>query len=214
MARVHNFNPGPAALPLPVLEQIRDELLDYKGTGMSVLESSHRGKDILAMHEETKALLRELGGFGPEFHIMFLGGGASTQFYMVPMNLLKPGESADYINTGTWATAAIKEAKIVAKCNVAASSESEEFTRLPRQDELKLDPDAVYLHFTSNNTIRGTQWKKWPDAGKVPLVCDMSSDFFWRPFDPRPFGLIYGGAQKNLSIAGLTLVIVRDDLLG
>jgi phosphoserine aminotransferase len=213
MKRIYNFNPGPAVLPLEVLEQVKDELLDYQDTGMSVLEHSHRGKQVDAMHQETKALVRELGGFGDEYHMLFLGGGASTQFYMLPMNLIREGESADYINTGTWSTNAIKEARIVARCSVAASTEEEGFTRLPRQDELKLDPKAVYLHFTSNNTIRGTQWHAFPNAGKVPLACDMSSDMFWRPFDPGPFGFIYAGAQKNLGPAGVTLVIIRDDML-
>jgi phosphoserine aminotransferase len=212
MSRVYNFNPGPATLPLDVLEEVQAEFLDYKDSGMSILESSHRGPEVDAMHQETVALVHELGGLGDEYHVLFLGGGASSQFYMIPMNLLKDGESADYINTGTWSTKAIKEANIVARGSVAASTEDEGFARLPRQDELKLDPKAVYLHVTSNNTIKGTQWHAFPQAD-VPLVCDMSSDIFWRPLDPKPFGLIYAGAQKNLGPAGVTLVIIRDDLL-
>jgi phosphoserine aminotransferase len=212
MSRVYNFNPGPATLPLEVLEEVRDELLDYRGTGMSIMESSHRAKEFDDVLQQTKALVRELGGFGEDYHVLFLGGGASTQFMMIPTNLLGEGESADYINTGTWSTKAIKEAGIVARCNVAGSTEDEGFARLPRQDELKLDPDAVYLHFTSNNTIKGTQYHVFPEAD-VPLVCDMSSDMFWRPFDPGPFGLVYAGAQKNLGPAGVTLVIIRQDVL-
>jgi phosphoserine aminotransferase len=211
--RIYNFNPGPATLPLDVLKEVQEELLDYQATGMSVLEHSHRGKQVDGMHNETISLVRELGGFGDEHHVLFLGGGASSQFYMIPMNLLKEGQSADYINTGTWSTKAIKEAGVVARCKVAASTEDEGFARLPGQDELQLDPDAVYVHFTSNNTIKGTQWHTFPRTGNVPLVCDMSSDMFWRPFDPGPFGLVYAGAQKNLGPAGVTLIVIRDDML-
>ncbi len=213
MSRVYNFNPGPSTLPLEVLEEVKAEFIDFKGSGMSIIESSHRGKEFDAVLQETKALVKKLGGFGEDYSVLFLGGGASLQFAMIPMNLLKPGESADFINTGTWATNAIKQAKIVAAAKVAASTESEDFTRLPRQDELVLDPKAVYLHFVSNNTIRGTQFHTFPAAGKVPYVCDMSSDMFWAPFDPAPFGLIFAGAQKNLGPAGVTLVIIRKDML-
>ena len=211
--RVRNFNAGPATLPLEVLEQAREELLDYRGTGMSILESSHRSKQVGEILAESKALIRELNGFTEDYHILFLSGGASTQFAMVPLNLLREGESADYVNTGSWSSKAIEQARLVARCRVAGSSEAEGFARLPRPDELDLDPKAVYLHLTSNNTIKGTQWHAFPSSGAGPLVCDMSSDMFWRPFDPRPFGLIYAGAQKNLGPAGVTLVIIRDDLL-
>ena len=211
--RVWNFNPGPATLPLEVLQQVKEELPDYRATGMSILESSHRSPEVAEIVAGSKSLVRELGGFGEEYHVLFLTGGASTQFATIPLNLLREGESADYIDTGTWSTKAIKEARIVARCRIAASTEAEGFARLPRREEIDLDPQAVYVHLTSNNTIKGTQWHAFPPAGTVPLVCDMSSDIFWRPFDPAPFGLIYAGAQKNLGPAGVTLVIIRDDLL-
>jgi phosphoserine aminotransferase len=210
--RIHNFNAGPAALPLPVLEEIRGELLDFKGTGMSVLEISHRSKPFEAVLNDAVARTRRLLGLGDDFHVLFIQGGASLQFSMVPMNLAIEGRPVDYVNTGTWSTKAIKEAKILGKkVKVIASSEDRDFSYIPK--DFKVDDDAAYLHFTSNNTIKGTQWDTFPKAGGVPLVSDMSSDFMSRPFDPKPFGLIYAGAQKNVGPAGVAVVIVQRDML-
>jgi phosphoserine aminotransferase len=210
--RIINFNPGPAALPLPVLEEIREDLLDYKGAGLSVLEMSHRAKEFDAILNDAIARTRRLLRLDERFHVIFLQGGATLQFSMIPMNFLADGRSADYVNTGTWSTNAIKEAKLLNKpIRVAASSEESRFTRIPQP--IAFSPDAVYAHITSNNTIRGTQWGEFPDTGRVPIVADMSSDIMSRRFDPAPFGLIYAGAQKNIGPAGVTLVIVREDLL-
>ncbi|MGC9195792.1 MAG: 3-phosphoserine/phosphohydroxythreonine transaminase [Syntrophobacteraceae bacterium] len=209
--RVINFNPGPSALPLSVLEQAKSEMLDFQGSGMSVLETSHRSKNFEAVLDSAINRTRRLLGLDESYHVLFLQGGASMQFAMVPMNLAgdKP---VDYVDTGTWATKAIKEARICGKqTRVVGSSEDEKFTYIP--EKIALNSDAAYLHITSNNTIRGTQWRNFPDAGKVALVSDMSSDIFSRRFDARPFGLIYAGAQKNAGPAGVTLVIIRDDLL-
>jgi len=210
--RMHNFNAGPAALPLPVLEEIQSELLDYKGSGMSILEVSHRSKWFDEVINEAVERTKRLLGLGDDFEVLFIQGGASLQFCMIPMNLGIPGKPVEYINTGTWSTKAIKEAQVQGK-NVAviASSEDKNFSYIPR--EFTVNPDAAYLHFTSNNTIKGTQWTQFPDAGEVPLICDMSSDIMSRPFDPRPFGLIYAGAQKNIGPAGTALVIIRKDML-
>ena len=210
--RIHNFNAGPAALPLPVLKEIRDELLDFKGSGMSVLEVSHRSKwfdDVInEAIERTKRLLR----LNDDFHVLFVQGGASLQFCMVPMNLGVAGKPLDYVDTGTWSTKAIKEAKIQGKdVRVLASSKDKDYSYIPRT--FKVDQDAAYLHFTSNNTIKGTQWHELPKAGNVPLISDMSSDFMSRPFDPKPFGLIYAGAQKNIGPSGTALVVIRRDML-
>lgn len=210
--RIYNFNAGPAALPLPVLEEIQSELLDYKGSGISILEVSHRSKwfdDVINQAvERTKRLL----GLGDDFHVLFIQGGASLQFCMIPMNLGLKGRPVDYINTGTWSTKAIKEAEIQGKdVRVIASSEDKGFSYIP--DGFTVDKDASYLHFTSNNTIKGTQWARFPEAEGVPLVCDMSSDIMSRPFDAAPFGLIYAGAQKNIGPSGSALVIIRGDML-
>lgn len=214
MARVINFNPGPAALPLPALERAQAEFIDFGSTGMSVMEHSHRGKGYEAVHNEAISLVRELLGVSADYHVLFLQGGASQQFAIVPMNLLKPGQSADYILTGTWSKKALKEAQIVGKPRVAATTEQGgKFQRIPRQDELDLDPNAAYVHITSNNTIAGTQWFEFPDTGNVPMAADMSSDIMWRPMDVSKFGVIYAGAQKNLGPSGVTLVIVRKDLV-
>jgi len=208
--RIYNFNPGPSTLPLPVLEEMQAELLDYKGTGMSILETSHRSPEFSEILAETKALVRELAGLSEDYHILFMGGGASMQFATIPLNFLKDGKSADYVNTGTWSKKAIKEAKIIGNVNLAGSSEDKNFNYLPQS--LNLSPDASYVHMTSNNTIVGTQWHRFPDTGNVPLICDMSSDIFSRtvPFDM--FQMIYAGAQKNLGPAGVTLVIMHKDL--
>ncbi len=213
--RIINFNAGPAGLPLPALERARDELLDYRGSGMSIMEHSHRGKEYEAVHNEAMALLTELLGIPATHQVLFLQGGASLQFAMVPMNFLPPGSSADYVLTGTWSEKAFSEAKIVGKPRVAAttSSEDKRYTRIPKTAELKLDPKASYVHLTSNNTIFGTQWMEFPDTGSAPLIADMSSDFLWRKIDPGCFGLIYAGAQKNLGPSGVVVVIARKDLM-
>ncbi|MCK4413634.1 MAG: 3-phosphoserine/phosphohydroxythreonine transaminase [Candidatus Eisenbacteria sp.] len=213
MARAHNFYPGPAVLPVAALERAQRELLDWEGTGTSVMETSHRSKEYDAVHNETIAIIKEMLGLGERFHVLLLQGGASLQFAMVPMNLLSAGQTADYIHTGTWSKKAIAEAKLFGTVNVAFDGETVELKRVPRQDELKLTPGARYVHMTSNNTIKGTQFHAFPDTGGVPIVCDMSSDFLWRAFDPSPFGIIYAGAQKNIGPAGVTVVIIRDDIL-
>jgi phosphoserine aminotransferase len=215
MPRAINFNAGPATLPLPALERARDELLDFAGSGMSILEHSHRGKLYEAVHAEAIDLTRQLLSIPDDYDVLLLQGGASQQFAVVPMNLLEPGASADYVVTGVWATRAIKEAQIVGRARVAASTEESggRFTRVPEPSELELDPNAAYLHITSNNTIFGTQWPSFPASAGVPLVCDMSSDIMSRPLNVGAFGLIYAGAQKNLGPSGLTLVIVKKALV-
>jgi phosphoserine aminotransferase len=214
MARIHNFNAGPAALPLPALEKAQAELLDLQGTGMSVLEHSHRGKDYEAVHDQAAALIRELLAIPDNYDILFLQGGASQQFAVVPLNLLPAGKSADYILTGSWSEKAYEEAKLVGQVRVACSTAvDKKYTRIPAQAELKLDPAAAYVHITSNNTIFGTQWQSFPDTGSVPLVADMSSDFMWRKIDVSKFGLIYAGAQKNIGPSGTVVVVVRKDLV-
>jgi phosphoserine aminotransferase len=213
--RVINFYAGPAALPLPALERAQAELLDFQNTGMSVMEISHRAKEYDAVHNEAIALVMELLKVPDNFKILLLQGGGNLQFAMLPMNVLHSGRTADYIITGQWAKKAFKEAKTVAgdSVRVIASTEQEKFARLPRPDEIKVNPDAAYVHLCSNNTIFGTQWKSFPSTGGVPLACDMSSDFMWRPFDVSPFGFIYAGAQKNLGPSGLVVAIIRDDFL-
>jgi len=211
--RIHNFSAGPAVLPVPVLEEAQRDLVSLPGVGMSILEISHRSKTFEAILAHTEADLRTLGNIPATHKVLFLQGGASLQFSMVPMNLLTPGSTADYIITGVWSQKALKEARRVGTINVAASTEGENFARIPRQDELTLTPDAAFVHFTSNNTIYGTQWKAEPGTDNVPLVCDASSDIFSRPIDFTRYGLVYAGAQKNLGPSGVTLVIIREDLL-
>jgi phosphoserine aminotransferase len=214
MARAINFNAGPAALPLAALERAQRELLDLEGTGMSVIEHSHRGKAYEKVHNEAIALVRELFGVSDSYEVLFLQGGASQQFAMVPMNLLESGKSADYVLTGAWSQKAFKEGKTIGKVRVAATTEKDgKFERVPQPTEIERDANAAYFHVTSNNTIFGTQWQEFPDAGNVPVVADMSSDIGWRPLDVSKFGLIYAGAQKNLGPSGLVLVIVRKDLI-
>lgn len=210
--RIFNFNAGPAALPLEVLQTIQEEMLDFHGSGMSILEVSHRSKWFDEVIDDAITRIKRLLGLDGRFHVLFLQGGASMQFCMVPMNLALPGKPVDYTDTGTWATKAIKEARIQNKdVRVIASSEDREYTYIPK--DFTVSADAAYLHLTSNNTIRGTQWRAFPGAGSTPLVCDMSSDIFSRRLDPTPFGLIYAGAQKNAGPAGATLVILREDML-
>jgi phosphoserine aminotransferase len=211
MARVYNFGAGPAALPLAALQQAQKDLIDFNGSGMSIMEHSHRGKEYDAVHQETMAGLRRLLKVPEEYAILLLQGGASLQFAMVPMNLLGSDQVADYTDSGAWASKAIKEAKNLGKVNVIANCGKEIPTRVPRLDELKCTPGAAYVHITSNETISGAQWKSFPKT-EAPLVADMSSDILSRPFDMRQFGLVYAGAQKNLGPSGVTLVIVRKDL--
>jgi phosphoserine aminotransferase len=211
MARCYNFCAGPATLPVEVLEQARDELLDYRGSGMSIMESSHRGAEYSAVHAEAAANVAELLALPDDYAVLFLQGGASAQFAMVPMNLLGKGQTADYIRSGVWAKKAIQEAKNLGQVNIAADVGGATPKRMPAQDELVLTKGAAYLHITSNETIEGIQLKTFPRSD-APLVADMSSDMLSRPFDARPFGLIYAGAQKNLGPAGLALVIIRKDL--
>ncbi len=213
MARVYNFSAGPAALPLEVLEQVREELLDWHGSGMSVMEMSHRGKEFVAIAEQAEQDLRDLLKVPDNFHILFLQGGATGQFSAVPLNLLGDGEGADYINTGNWSKKAIAEGKRYCRLNVAASGEADGFTRVPAPDTWKLDPRAAYVHYTPNETIGGVEFHWTPETGEVPLVADMSSTLLSRPVDVAAHGVIYAGAQKNIGPAGVTVVIVREDLL-
>src|SRR5690242_977419 len=211
--RVHNFSAGPAVLPLPVLEQVQRDLIALPDVGMSILEVSHRSAAFERILADTEADIRTLAGIPAEYKVLFLQGGASLQFSMVPMNLLTPGSTADYIDAGSWGEKAIKEAKKVGAVNIAASTKTENYSRVPRQDELKLTPGAAYVHMTSNNTIEGTEYKELPKVGDVPLVSDTSSDMFSRPIDVTKHALIYSGAQKNMGPAGVTMVIIRDDML-
>ncbi len=211
--RVYNFAAGPAVLPLPVLEEIQRDLLALPGVGMSILEISHRSKTFESILERAEADIRTLAAIPQHYRVLFLQGGASLQFSMVPMNLLTPGATADYIDTGTWADKAIKEAKKVGNVHIAGSTKDDGYSRIPSAAELSFTPDAAYVHITSNNTIEGTEWKSLPDVGKVPLVNDTSSDMFSRPIDVGRHALIYAGAQKNMGPAGVTVVIIREDLL-
>ncbi|HVY47399.1 MAG TPA: 3-phosphoserine/phosphohydroxythreonine transaminase [Minicystis sp.] len=214
MARVYNFNAGPAGLPLPALERAQRELIDFEGTGMSILEHSHRGKAYEAVHNEAIALVRELCGVPDDYHVLFLQGGASQQFATVPMNFLPAGKSADYVLTGGWSEKAFKEAKVLGTARVAATTEvDKKYGRIPRQDELKLDPAAAYVHITTNNTLFGSQWHYVPEVGKVPLVADMSSDFMWKKPDVSKFALAYAGAQKNIGPSGVVVVLARKDFV-
>lgn len=212
MARIWNFYAGPATLPLPALERARDEMVEWAGTGMSIMETSHRSKEYDAVHHQAMSLVKELLGVGDEYEVLFLQGGASTQFAMLPMNFIPQGGSADYIITGDWSVKALKEANIVASGREAGTA-APAFTGIPSQSEFDLDPTAAYVHLTSNNTIKGTQFHSFPDVGEVPLVADMSSDFLWRPFDANRFHLIYAGAQKNVGPSGVTVVVLRKSWL-
>ena len=211
--RIFNFAAGPAILPLPVLEEAQRDLVALPGVGMSVMEISHRSKTFERILAQAEADIRTLAGIPAEYKVVFLQGGASLQFSMVPMNLLSPGATADYLITGDWGKKALKEAKKVGATHVAATTEDGRFKRVPSQQELKLTAGAAYVHMTSNETIHGVEWRQLPDVGHAPLVCDSSSDIFSRPIDVPKFGLIYAGAQKNLGPSGVTIVVVREDLL-
>lgn len=210
--RSFNFNAGPSTLPLPVLERIREELLDHHGAGMSVMEMSHRSPEFEAVNEKTEKGLRRILEIPDDYAVVFLQGGGSQQFAMVPMNLYVPGKPVDVLHTGSWTAKAMEELKILATYRLAASTEAEKFTRVPRKEEISLAADASYVHMCTNNTIEGTQWAEIPATGSVPLVADMSSDIASRPMDIRKFGLIFAGAQKNLGPSGATIVIVRREL--
>ena len=213
MARVINFSAGPATLPLPVLEYAHNEFLDHEGTGMSLIEHSHRGAAYAKVHAEAKALFKELMQVPDSHEVLFMQGGATAQFALAPLNLRGDGQSADYIMTGAWSDKAMAEAKITGEAREAGTGKVDgKYIRVPTQRELDLDPDAAYAHITSNNTIMGTQFHEYPDTGDVPLVADMSSDILWRPIDVSKFGLIYAGAQKNLGPSGITVLILRKDL--
>ncbi len=214
MNRSHNFNAGPAVLPLAVLEQARDEMVDYRGSGMSVMELSHRSTYFEGIINEAEADLRSLLGIPSDYSVLFLQGGATLQFNMIPRNLLPADRSADYTLNGAWGKAAIKEAEKVGKARVVGSTEKSNFNFMPPQAELDLDPNAAYFHFTSNETIHGVEFQTEPTPPSgVPLVCDMSSNIASRPLDVKKYGLIYSGAQKNLGPSGVTLVVIRNDLL-
>jgi phosphoserine aminotransferase len=227
MARTINFNAGPAALPLPALERARDELLDFAGSGMSVMEHSHRGKEYEAVHHEAMSLLRELQGIPATHEVLFLQGGASTLFAQVPLNLLEKGKAAHYVTTGSWGEKAVGEARIVAAllgAQVTATStgtgegKDKSYVRATRPGEVKVDPGAAYVHLTSNETIHGVEYgvdpaRPFPDTGGVPLVADMSSDFLWRKLDLSRFGLVYAGAQKNIGPSGVVVVVAAKDLI-
>ena len=211
--RVYNFSAGPAVLPLSVLEEIQRDLVALPGVGMSILEISHRSAAFEAILAQAEADIRKLAAIPASYKVLFLQGGASLQFSMVPMNLLGSGATADYIDSGSWAEKAIKEAKRVGNVNVAATTKEQNYSRLPKQSDLKLTPGAAYVHMTSNNTIEGTEYKDLPSVGDVPLVSDTSSDMFSRPLDVGRHALVYAGAQKNMGPAGVTIVIIREDLL-
>ncbi|MBX3006583.1 MAG: 3-phosphoserine/phosphohydroxythreonine transaminase [Melioribacteraceae bacterium] len=211
--RIYNLSAGPAILPEEVLLEAQKDLFSYKGSGMSIMEMSHRGKIFDGVIKEAEADLRKLLSIGDDYAVLFLQGGATLQFSMVPLNLMPPKNKADYIITGSWAKKAAKEAKRVGTVNVAGSSEADNFSHLPKQSDLKLDADASYVHFTSNNTIYGTQYKTEPEVGNVPLVCDASSDFLHKKIDINKYSLIYAGAQKNIGPSGVVVVIIKKDLL-
>ena len=213
MSKTWNFYAGPATLPAPALERAKAEIPDWEGTGMSVMETSHRSAEYDEVHRGAADLMAELLGLDEDQQVLFIQGGASMQFAMLPMNFIPEGGSADYVNTGTWSQKALKEANIVAAGRIAASSEDEGFSRIPALSEYDLDPNAAYVHITSNNTIKGTQFHSFPDTGGVPLVADMSSDILWRPIDAKRFHMIYAGAQKNIGPSGVTIVILRRSWL-
>lgn len=210
--RVYNFNPGPSTLPYPVLQEAAKDIVNYHDRGMGIIEMSHRSKEFMAVATEAEALIRELMAIPDHYKVLFLQGGASSQFFMIPMNLLGGNKRATYLNTGAWSGKAIKEARLFGEIDVAYSSQEAKFNRVPKDDEYTVHPDSEYLYFVSNNTIYGTQFPTFPDT-RTMLIADMSSDILSRPVDVNRFGLIFAGAQKNMGPAGVTVVIIRDDLL-
>ena len=214
MSRIYNFSAGPAMLPSEVMQKAAEEMTDWHGCGISVMEMSHRGKEFMSIAEKAESDIRELMSIPDHYKVLFLQGGASSQFAMVPMNLLKGKGSADYINTGAWSKKAIAEAKAYCQVNVAATSEAENFTTIPSESAWSLNADAAYVHYTPNETIGGVEFHRIPETGNVPLVADMSSTVLSRPVDVTKYGVIYAGAQKNIGPAGLTIVIIREDLMG
>ncbi|NOZ07328.1 MAG: 3-phosphoserine/phosphohydroxythreonine transaminase [FCB group bacterium] len=211
--RIYNFNPGPSTLPLSVLKIVQQELLDFKGTGMSIMEISHRSAEYDEVHNAAISLIRELMGLDDSFKVLFVGGGASTQFAYIPMNFLPEGRTAAYVDTGTWSSKAIKEAENLGSVHLAASSRASGYTYVPKPEDIDFPEDAAYLHLTSNNTIKGTQFHHFPDPGDVPLICDMSSDILSHQVDFSKFSMIYAGAQKNLGPSGVTVLIIRESML-
>lgn len=214
MSRLYNFSAGPAMLPEAVLQRAQQEFLDWNGTGMNTMEMSHRGKEFLSIANQAEADLREVMAIPNHYKVLFLQGGASAQFSAIPMNLLRGKKTADYFNTGQWSKKAISEAKRFCDVNIVATSEDDGFNSVPDKSTWKLNPDAAYVHYTANETIGGVEFDQIPDVGDVPLVVDLSSTILSRPIDVAKFALIYAGAQKNIGPAGLTVVIVRDDLMG
>ncbi|NMA02599.1 MAG: 3-phosphoserine/phosphohydroxythreonine transaminase [Clostridia bacterium] len=213
LIRAHNFNAGPSALPLAVLEKAQEELLDLQGTGMSVMEMSHRSKEYDALHNKAISLIKELLNIPEDYEVLFIQGGASLQFSMVPMNFLAEGKKAGYFMTGSWSSKALAEAKVFGDTYEIASSKASNYKYIPALEDLEYQKDTAYVHLTSNNTIFGTQWQDFPDTGDIPLIADMSSDIMSKPFDVSKFSLIYAGAQKNLGPSGVTLVIIKKSLL-
>ncbi len=213
MTKVYNFNAGPAILPRTVLEQAQEELLDYHGIGMSVLEISHRSKEYEAINSEAEVRIKRLLGIGDDYRVLFMQGGASMQFALLPLNFLPAGAVADFLITGVWAEKAYEEAGKIGQAHIAASTKDGGYRRMPHQDEIQLSENPAYVHISSNETIQGTQWQSWPDVGGRPLIADMSSDILSRPIDAQRFDMIYAGAQKNLGPAGATVVILRQSLL-
>lgn len=211
--RVFNFNPGPSTIPLDVLKIVQEELLDYQGTGMSIIESSHRAPEFDEINETAISLAREIFGLTDKYHVMFLTGGASSQFFQIPMNFLAGGKTGAYADTGTWSTKAIKEGNIVGKVHNAFDGKAVDYKHIPTQDELDIPSDAAYMHITTNNTIKGTQYHYLPDTGGIPLIADMSSDIACCQLDYTKFAMFYAGSQKNLGPAGTTLVCMHDDML-
>ena len=213
MARIYNFSAGPAMLPEEVLKEAAEEMLDYRGCGMSVMEMSHRSKVFQQIIDEAEADLRELIGIPDNYRVLFLQGGATLQFGMIPMNLMTVNKKADFINTGVWTKKAISDAKLCGEVRIIASSEDKKFSYIPSMKDLKVNKDADYVYMCDNNTIYGTKFKEYPDTGDIPLICDMSSCFLSEPIDIKKFGMVYAGAQKNVGPAGVTIVIIRDDLV-
>ncbi|WNR43541.1 3-phosphoserine/phosphohydroxythreonine transaminase [Paenibacillus roseipurpureus] len=211
--RAYNFNAGPAALPLEVLQRAQEEFVDFKGIGMSIMEISHRSAEYEQVHNETQALLKRIFGIPDGYQILFLTGGASSQFAMIPMNFLKPGKVGSYVLTGAWAEKAVQEAALFGEVSLAASSKEQKFMKIPALSEINVDPNSAYLHVTSNETIEGAQFQSFPETGNIPLIADMSSDILSRPIDVSKFSMIYAGAQKNLGPSGVTVAIIKDDML-